>query len=76
MIRNGCMLMLRIASLGNYCYSPIPANKTFWDHNMEQEAELVADRYIMRNGQTTPMRTCNQSTTRSQLETLVPPLFL
>jgi hypothetical protein len=68
--------MPRIVSLGNYCYSPIPANKTFWDHHMEQEAELVADRYPMRNGRQ-PMRACNQSggPTWSQLERLVPTAF-
>ncbi|WP_116811987.1 FG-GAP repeat protein [Steroidobacter cummioxidans] len=73
-VTNGCMLALRIISLGNYCYSPLDPNKTFWQHNLEQEAELVADRYLLRNA-LMQGRTCNHGNTLQQLEQLVPPQF-
>jgi hypothetical protein len=68
----GCMLFRRVISLGDYCYTPL--NKPFWDHNIEQEAELVADRYMLRNGPN-HLRSCNAATTPEQLQQVVPLVF-
>lgn len=68
----GCMFFRRIVSLGNYCYAPL--NKPFWDHNLEQEAELVADRYMLRNAQN-HLRSCNNATTLQELQQVVPSVF-
>jgi hypothetical protein len=68
----GCMLFRRIISLGNYCYAPL--NKPFWDHNFEQEAELVADRYMLRNNKS-HLRSCNNVTTLQELQQVVPSVF-
>jgi hypothetical protein len=68
----GCMLFRRIISLGNYCYTPL--NKPFWDHNLEQEAELVADRYMLRNGED-HLNDCNDATTPLELQQVVPLVF-
>lgn len=72
---NGCMLVLRIISLGNYCYTPINLSKTFWEYNLEQEAELVSDRYLLDNGgiQWVP---CNRvGDTSAELDVIVPATF-
>ncbi|WP_116811743.1 VCBS repeat-containing protein [Steroidobacter cummioxidans] len=72
---NGCMLALRIISLGNYCYTPIDLSKTFWEYNLEQEAELVSDRYLLNNSET-QWSQCNQvGNTLPELNVIVPAIF-
>jgi hypothetical protein len=73
---NGCILALRIVSLGNYCYTPLVPGKPFYNYNLEQEAELVADRYRLRQGSNAQLP-CNRSNapTLEGLEQLLPKIF-
>lgn len=72
-----CMTTKKLGSFftGGYDYTPIDWTKTFWEHNMEQQASMVEDRYFMRR---LPVgsRTFTDGDTIliGDLETIIPPL--
>ena len=47
----GCMLLQKMASLAGdgYDYTPMPAGKSFYAYNIEQQAQMVQDRFLRRN---------------------------
>lgn len=70
-----CMAVRKlVASLGRgYDYYPFDPGRTYDDHNMEQQAEMVGDRYRFRNGVMSPdAPQYNLGVTRPLLEAIVP----
>jgi len=70
-----CMGFKKLASIlgDGYDYYPIDPGKTYFDHNMEQRAEMVSDRFRFREGLTTPFLTqWNLGVTQADLEAIVP----
>ena len=57
-------------SSGGYCYT-ITSGKLFSEYNMEQQAEMVQDRFLLWLGQL-HWKQCNQSATLQQLEAVIP----
>jgi hypothetical protein len=73
---NECLLALPIVSIENYRYTPLVPGKPFYNYNRGQEAELVSDRYRLRQGSNAQL-SCNRSNaaTLQELEQLLPKIF-
>jgi len=69
-----CMGFKKLGSLlgDGYDYYPIDPGKTYHDHNMEQQAEMVMDRFRFREGLRFPLRGDNSGVTQADLESIVP----
>lgn len=69
-----CMGFKKLASLlgGGYDYHPIDPGKTYHDHNMEQRAEMVSDRFRFRKGLGGPFLDENVGVKQEELEAIVP----
>jgi hypothetical protein len=67
---NGCMPFQALLSFNDYCYAPL-SGKPFRDYKLEEEAEMVSDRYRRRSG-FGAANSCNNGATLLELEALIP----
>lgn len=67
-------VMRAIVGVGDYCYEN--ANQTFFQYKMEEQAEMVQDRYLLKHGITTYRKQCNSNVTVNQLDAVIPFPFI
>jgi VCBS repeat protein len=70
-----CMTTRKIGAFltGGYHYKPIDWGKTFWQHNMEQQAQMVGERYFIRRSGIDPYTDHdNLSVTLTELNAMIP----
>ena len=55
----------------DYCYVIVPG-KDYWKYNMEEEAEMMSDRYRLRQPFGVVYQSCNSAATLAGLELAIP----
>jgi hypothetical protein len=64
----------RAAATGGYKYWPIPPGKSFWAHNIEQQGEMVQDRFRRQNGMGVARPSLNNGAEYEPLRDIIPVL--
>lgn len=59
---------------GGYKYWPIPSGKSFWAHNIEQQGEMVQDRFRRQNGLGVARPSLNSGAEYEPLRDVIPVL--
>jgi hypothetical protein len=59
---------------GGYKYWPIPAGKTYFAHNIEQQAEMVQDRFRRQRGMNVARPSLNTGAEYEDLRVRIPVL--
>lgn len=58
-LTSGCMIREAARSRNDYCWD-IVLGQSFWDYKLEEQAEMVSDRYLLRQGSTKDLM-CNRN---------------